>query len=542
VYFTIQETTSGQYVGFNGYLSESPVWRNLVYSSVFNLEYLSQRTEYSFHVKARNSESIETAYGPSVSVTTMAGAPAAPDLIAPAHNSVDLPISLLFSWSAADYAESYGIEIALDNGFADIVYRKTGITTTSIQVDNLYHGEILYWRVNATNSVGTGTWSESWLFTTITGPSAIPNLIYPDNGALEMPRVLSLEWDFAHDAEGYSIQVSTDSSFSTLIVDDTHNYNSVYYGLNDLAGLTTYFWRVKSLNSFGASSWSEAWKFTTIAGPPAIPTLIYPGNAARDIPLSVTLTWNDASAAEGYSVQVSAYSDFKSLIINDSINIISPSYELKDLSGSATYYWRVKSLNSYGASTWSETWIFSTIGGPPATPTLVYPANGALDVPLFVSLYWDEVLGAEGCSVQVSTDPGFSTLIVDDSINDNSLYYALNGLTVSTTYYWKLNAFNSYGASPWSEAWTFTTVKGTGIINFSSIDVGFYPNPVGNTLHFSGIDVFPAWISIISRTGVTIMESMMNDNLINTQTLSPGAYLLKVDTPKGIVIKRFIKL
>ena len=184
VIYAILETTSGQYVGFNGFMSSSPEWRPKEFGS--KLEYLLPSTEYTFRVIARNSEGIETEYGPPASVSTMAGPPVAPTLIGPAHNSVDLPNSLVFSWNPVAHADSFTIEIAMDPWVVNgIVFSESGITATSIQVDNLYHGTVFYWRVNATNSIGTGSWSEIWSFTTVAGtgiaiPGAMDIGIYPN--------------------------------------------------------------------------------------------------------------------------------------------------------------------------------------------------------------------------------------------------------------------------------------------------------------------------------------------------------------------------
>ena len=149
--------------------------------------------------------------------------------------------------------------------------------------------------------------------------------------------------------------------------------------------------------------------------------------------------------------------------------------------------------------------------------------------------------------MQVSTVPDFSTLIVYDSLHYNAadLAYYLSDLTGSTTYYWRVNSLNSYGASPWSETWTFTTdtvIEETGIASPFGMDIGIYPNPVGSALRFSGINVFPAKVSIINATGVTVMNALLFDNVLNTQTLKPGVYMFKLETEEGIAVRRFIKL
>ena len=82
-------------------------------------------------------------------------------------------------------------------------------------------------------------------------------------------------------------------------------------------------------------------------------------------------------------------------------------------------------------------------------------------------------------------------------------------------------------------------------INESGLDqsVLVYPNPVDDELQIhSGVKIHSVTISGISGNRIQQISNISEFNLlINTTNLVPGVYMLKVETSKGIVIKKLIK-
>jgi len=169
-----------------------------------------------------------------------------------------------------------------------------------------------------------------------------------------------------------------------------------------------------------------------------------------------TLSWNPAARAGSYIVQVSTASDFSILVVNDS-GITNTSHIANSLSAFTLYYWRVKAENAVGESGWSEVWNFMTGPAAPATPTLVSPANGAVDQPVSLSLIWNKVNTATSYYVQVATDTGFSSILTQDPSLTDSLK-SISGLANSIVYYWRVRAKNTGGTSNWTSRWSFTTI------------------------------------------------------------------------------------
>jgi hypothetical protein len=83
-------------------------------------------------------------------------------------------------------------------------------------------------------------------------------------------------------------------------------------------------------------------------------------------------------------------------------------------------------------------------------------------------LSWSTSALATSYEVQVSLSSTFGSTILDQS--GASLTSAtLNGLTNSTTYYWRANASNAGGASAWSSMWSFMTVKPVSVIQSAPV-------------------------------------------------------------------------
>lgn len=98
-------------------------------------------------------------------------------------------------------------------------------------------------------------------------------------------------------------------------------------------------------------------------------------------------------------------------------------------------------------------------GTAPQAPTLFSPANGAANISIPVALIWNASNTATSYTLQVSSDNSFTNLVYNQS-GMTGTSYDVTTLTVLTTYYWRVNAANSYGTSGWSEIWNFTTASG----------------------------------------------------------------------------------
>lgn len=133
----------------------------------------------------------------------------------------------------------------------------------------------------------------------------------------------------------------------------------------------------------------------------------------------------------------------------------------------------------------SATQWFLDLTSTPQSPALRNPADKQGGMPLTTTLQWTTAATAAIFDVQVSTNSGFTTTFLRDSlISANLQSKQISGLAMGTTYFWRVRSKNNVGASAWSDVRSFTTQGMTGIVereneqrveNFS-----ISPNPASN--------------------------------------------------------------
>ena len=154
---------------------------------------------------------------------------------------------------------------------------------------------------------------------------------------------------------------------------------------------------------------------------PARPILVAPANGDTTIELSTTLTWDPATKATAYDLQLATDSAFSQIVLQE-LNYAATSRELQNLLYDTKYFWRVTAKNADGVSPVSPIFSFATITAAPGTPALVAPANGATGVATTPLLVWSKAERATTYRLQVATDSLFGAgLVVDDpAVTDTS--------------------------------------------------------------------------------------------------------------------------
>lgn len=133
-----------------------------------------------------------------------------------------------------------------------------------------------------------------------------PTLIKPidSSNPLDLPAVF--EWTPVTYGAKYLIEIAADSEFNSIIESATV-YDDIHYPASLLAANTTYFWRVRGLNSCMTGPWSEIYSLTTGTVTPCFDYAIGPFidfNDARCFPKceqAITLT-EEVWANEAYKI------------------------------------------------------------------------------------------------------------------------------------------------------------------------------------------------------------------------------------------------
>lgn len=92
-----------------------------------------------------------------------------------------------------------------------------------------------------------------------------------------------------------------------------------------------------------------------------------------------------------------------------------------------------------------------------AQPVLSAPSDGATAQSVNPVFSWGSVLGATNYNVIVSTDPGFSTLAIDEYTASLSYSHLTPDLSNYTQYYWKVRSYDGSSWGSFSAAFSFRT-------------------------------------------------------------------------------------
>ena len=252
-------------------------------------------------------------------------------------NSMKLvPDTLTLTWNSSAWATSFSVQMSTALDFSTLVDSAI-CTSPSLAITlPLVNNTTYYWRVSSSDGHQTSEWSPIYSF--ITGVAA-PVLLAPEEKAIWVPETLSLVWSKSSGDSMYCVQVSTDTGFSTITMNDSTDSAS-FAITSPLTQSTTYYWRVSVLKHQGLSGWSETGTFTTVDSLPA-PALLYPADGAVGVSRTAdSLKWETIpSFWASYRLQVSTASDFAVVVMDTTLMEQNAPIDL--LSGTTHYYWRV---------------------------------------------------------------------------------------------------------------------------------------------------------------------------------------------------------
>jgi len=106
-------------------------------------------------------------------------------------------------------------------------------------------------------------------------------------------------------------------------------------------------------------------------------------------------------------------------------------------------------------SPWSSVFTFRTVDPEPDEVLLTFPSNNATNAEHNLTLRWKVSSRASRYFLQVSMDSNFIDIVVT---NPNVLENTFDvSLEADVRYFWRVRAGNSFGASSWSQVWSFVT-------------------------------------------------------------------------------------
>ena len=316
-------------------------------------------------------------------------------------------------------AEYYGVYRSTNEGTTWTSIGGTQFTSAQNPTSLLVSGTQLF----------AGTTSNGIYFANIISPISVAQ-ISPLNTSTNQSLSPLLVWSIDSNATTYHLQVSNDSTFTSVTFDDSVLATSSQHP-GTLEANTTYYWRVNSSNFLGTSAWSSTWHFTT--HPIYPPNLASPPNGSANQPLPPTLSWNAAPYIASYRLQVSADSNFSSPAFDNS-TITTTSQQIGALVSNTRYYWRAMTLDSGSTSVWSLIWHFTTYTLPPSN--LSQQAGNRK-----ITLSWLASSSPNIYKYKIYRGISSPILTLHDSTTTTS--YTDTGLTNGTQYFYEITTENS---------------------------------------------------------------------------------------------------
>jgi len=284
---------------------------------------------------------------------------------APANGAIVANLTPAISWTASTGTApiTYELQISAnaDTIFRSPVINATGLATNAFTVPagTLASGTIYRWRVRASNAIGPSTYSLARIFRTPLGPTA-PR---PLAAGIVTTLTPTLSWVATPGAVSYDVQVSTAATFAPASIVATGTVAAPVTQFTvapPLVGSRIYFWHVRVTTALGTSRWSVSSVLRTPFGPRVAPTplAITPNGVTPALNWTVTAL---AATATSFDIQISTSALFTTTVFSQTgvtgTSLVVPPATLNPRT---RYFWRIRGVNTFGASPWRLGMLFMT--------------------------------------------------------------------------------------------------------------------------------------------------------------------------------------
>ncbi|MBU1895433.1 right-handed parallel beta-helix repeat-containing protein [Patescibacteria group bacterium] len=294
------------------------------------------------------------------------------------------------------------------------------------------------------------------------GEDNIPDEFLPQAPTLTAPAsvtsgaTFTISWNAFNDALFYTLEKSTNFSFSNATEDQFSNFPDLFSGSTTSSITATTYYRVKGSSNLGIGNWSNTVSVGVGCTLPSAPVLSSSQSTVNS-GTSFTLSWTSITGATSYTLQ----KDINSSFLNGaSVSLSSPTAvsatETHSVNNATNYSYRVKATNSCGDSIWSDvkTVQINQLCALPDAPVLTDPGDTKALGQAF-TLSWTAVSGATSYVREYSSNTSFS-----NASSANTGVATNSSITHNTSgvYYYRTKAVNSCGNSDWSNSVDLTVV------------------------------------------------------------------------------------
>ncbi len=366
--------------------------------------------------------------------------PQASDYLAPTQGVVT-SLTPLFTWKPIAGANSYWVIIARDPSFTTLVdYGYTRDPAYAPRKTFADEKTLYYWAVLPADSNGNVPIDpETGL---PVGPldanaqnfqkqSTPPTLLSPQDDTVLAASQPTFQWTPVDGALDYTLQVSTDPDFGTLL-DDMTTGSTAYVSTTTYPAQSTLYWRVQANDEdTNALTWSSTGTFKQVLPTPQ--PLQQQSSGGDPIP---AWRWAPVTGAISYDVRVV----YPGGSVHSYSKVPTPAMVPTALSGTGVYSWQVRADFTGGAvGPYSATTKFQRTVTPPTHTTVAVSRHALL-------LRWQGRPGLQQYVVEISSTPDFSQTVETDKTEGTVVASNLNAFTnKGGRFYWHVAAVDADG-------------------------------------------------------------------------------------------------
>ncbi len=292
-----------------------------------------------------------------------------------------------------------------------------------------------------------------------------PMMRFPAPGATDVPLDVTLRWEPVVGVPGYLISLGTTPG-GTELLNRQQLGNATSYrppeGLPEdtriYVTITLYFFE-EGIPEVTCAS--DSFRTAPVTMRPDCTSLLSPVDGSTGVSTRSQIRWAYVPGASAYRIAMGTSperNDLYQLTIEDRLTFIPP----QELPEDQTIYLRIIPLNRFGEALNCPTYTFTTgkLGEVPGCSSLVYPPDGATDVPLNPILEWEEVPGATGYKISIGNSPFTSEIL------SNAIFYTNTTQVIdfeaNRSFFVTITPFNEAGEALGCRQEAFSTILGCG--------------------------------------------------------------------------------
>ena len=378
-----------------------------------------------------------------------------------------------------------------------------------------------------------------------------PELIVPSDGATDVPVSTNFEWSSVDGATGFIVRIGTTSGGSDIL--EIQGSGSVTQ-LNpeaDLPPFSDIYITIAPINDDSVNTMCEEFSFTTgMTNIPRCTEIINPRDGDELVPVNQNITWIRDFTATGYLMTVAERDPDGILILDNEPVGNGTNFKPPNFKPRTRYYVTITPFNEAGEAENCQAISFTT-GDPLPTPDcadIVFPANGATDIPQDLTIEWTPVADVDGYLLSIGTTLAANDIINNLNMNENTQYELPNELPEGIQIYVKVASYKDGETSESCPSHSFFTIGPEIVEAEDFIPKFFTPNSDGINDEWkikAPENISVSQIFLFDRYGKLLKElhsSQGWDGTINGRRLPAGSYWYAVRLIDATQIRGFFAL